>query len=83
METQFKAATKASVSPTAYASARRLASSAMYKSYLQEAVKISSNLTEVLREGVTAFFTDSILKYEGLPNFNDAYRSKKRKVEKS
>ena len=36
-----------------------------------------STLTEVLSEGVTAFFTDEILKEEKLPNFNDAYRSKK------
>jgi len=59
----------------------RLASPGLYMSYLQEANKISSNLTEVLSEGVTAYFTDLILKDEGLPNFNDAYRSKKRKVE--
>jgi hypothetical protein len=38
-------------------------------------------LTEVLKEGVTAFFTDEVLKDEGLPNFNDAYRSKKKKAE--
>jgi hypothetical protein len=30
---------------------------------------------------VTAFFTDCILKDEGLPNFNDAYRSEKKKAE--
>lgn len=59
----------------------RLASPAVYKVYLQQAIKISSNLTEVLKEGVTAFFTDVILNEEGLPNFNDAYRSKKRSVE--
>jgi hypothetical protein len=59
----------------------RLASPALYRVYLQEAMKVSTNLTEVLKEGVTAFFTDLILKDEGLPNFNDAYRSKKRKAE--
>ena len=62
-------------------SVHRLASPALYKLYLQEANKISANLTEVLKEGVTAFFTDLILKDEGLPNFNDAYRSKKKNVE--
>jgi hypothetical protein len=62
-------------------SVHRLASPALYKVYLQEAIKISANLTEVLKEGVTAFFTDSILNDEGLPNFNDAYRSKKKNVE--
>lgn len=62
-------------------SVHRLASPALYKLYLQEANKISANLTEVLKEGVTAFFTDLILTDEGLPNFNDAYRSKKKKVE--
>jgi hypothetical protein len=59
----------------------RLASASLYRVFLQEAMKISTNLTEVLKEGVTAFFTDLILKDEGLPNFNDAYRSKKRKAE--
>jgi hypothetical protein len=62
-------------------SMHRLASPALYGSYLQEAMKISTNLTEVLKEGVTAFFTDTVLKDEGLPNFNDAYRSKKKKAE--
>lgn len=62
-------------------SVHRLASPALYSVYLQGAMKISSDLTEVLKEGVTAFFTDCILKEEGLPNFNDAYRSKKKKAE--
>jgi len=62
-------------------SMHRLASPALYGSYLQEAMKISTNLTEVLKEGVTAFFTDAVLNDEGLPNFNDAYRSKKKKAE--
>jgi hypothetical protein len=59
----------------------RLASPALYRVYLPKANKISSELTEVLKEGITAFFTDLILKEEGLPNFNDAYRSKKKKAE--
>jgi hypothetical protein len=59
----------------------RLASPTLYRVYLPKANKISSELTEVLKEGLTAFFTDLILKEEGLPNFNDAYRSKKKKAE--
>jgi len=58
----------------------RLASSRLYSQFLPVANKISSTLTEVLSEGVTAFFTDEILKEEALPNFNDAYRSKKDKA---
>jgi hypothetical protein len=61
-------------------SVHRLASPALYSNYLQVANKISSNLTEVLQEGVTAFFTDCILTDEKLSNFNDAYRSKKEKA---
>ena len=58
----------------------RLASPRLYGEFLPIANKISSTLTEVLKEGVTAFFTDEILKEEKLPNFNDAYRSKKDKA---
>ncbi len=58
-----------------------LASRRLYGQFLPAANKISSTLTEVLKEGVTAFFTDEILKEEKLPNFNDAYRSKKTKAE--
>jgi hypothetical protein len=72
---------KAKFGTALHESMHRLASPALYGSYLQEAMKISSNLTEVLKEGVTAFFTDEVLKDEGLPNFNDAYRSKKKKAE--
>ncbi len=61
-------------------SVHRLASPALYSLYLQVAKKISSSLTEVLKEGVTAFFTDLILRDEQLPNFNDAYRTQKSKV---
>jgi hypothetical protein len=59
----------------------RLASPIMYKLVLPTANKISQDLTEVLKEGLTAYFTDLILKEEGLPNFKDAYRSKKKKAE--
>ena len=58
----------------------RLASQRLYSDFLPLANKISSTLTDVLSEGVTAFFTDEILKEEGLPNFNDAYRTKKDKA---
>ena len=58
----------------------RLASPRLYGEFLPLAKKISSTLTEVLSEGVTAFFTDEILKEEELPNFNDAYRSQKDKA---
>ena len=61
-------------------SVHRLASPRLYGEFLPIAKKISSTLTEVLSEGVTAFFTDEILKEEGLPNFNDAYRSLKDKA---
>ena len=58
----------------------RLASPRLYSEFLPLAKKISSTLTDVQSEGVTAFFTDEILKEEQLPNFNDAYRSKKDKA---
>ena len=58
----------------------RLASPRLYGEFLPIAKRISSTLTEVLSEGVTAFFTDEILKEEELPNFNDAYRSQKDKA---
>jgi hypothetical protein len=58
----------------------RRASPRLYSDFLPLANKISSTLTDVLSEGVTAFFTDEILKEEGLPNFNDAYRTKKDKA---
>ena len=58
----------------------RLASPRLYGDFLPLANKISSTLTDVLSEGVTAFFTDEILKEEELPNFNDAYRTKKDKA---
>ena len=58
----------------------RLASPRLYADFLPAAKKVSTTLMEVLSEGVTAFFTDEILKEEQLPNFNDAYRSKKDKA---
>jgi len=58
----------------------RLASPRLYADFLPAAKKVSTTLMEVLSEGVTAFFTDEILKEEKLPNFNDAYRSKKDKA---
>ena len=58
----------------------RLASPRLYGEFLPSRRRFRSTLTEVLSEGVTAFFTDEILKEEELPNFNDAYRSKKDKA---
>ena len=58
----------------------RLASPRLYADFLPAAKKVSTTLMEVLSEGVTAFFTDEILNEEKLPNFNDAYRSKKDKA---
>src|SRR5205823_6076680 len=63
-------------------SVHRLASPGLYGTYLPVAQDISTDLFDVLKEGVTAFFTDSILNDEKLPNFNDAYRSEKHKAEK-
>jgi hypothetical protein len=57
----------------------RLASPSLYSSYLRTK-GISSDVVDVLKEGLTAFFTDSILNDEGLPDFNDAYRNQKKKT---
>jgi hypothetical protein len=62
-------------------SVHRLASTGLHGTYLPMAQEISNDLVEVLKEGVTAFFTDTILNDEKLPNFNDAYRSRKHQVE--
>ena len=62
-------------------SVHRLASPALFGSFFLVAQDISSDLLDVLNEGVTAYFTDRILNDEKLPNFNDAYRSQKHKVE--
>jgi hypothetical protein len=61
-------------------SVHRLASPALYGTYLPAASNISNDLFEVLKEGLTAFFTDSILKDEGLPKFIDAYPRQKKKA---
>jgi len=53
-------------------SVHRLASPGLYGAYLPIAQDISTDLLEVLKEGVTAYFTDLILNDEKLPNFNDA-----------
>jgi hypothetical protein len=60
----------------------KLASPALYTTYLQVANNISNDLVEVLKEGVTALFADSMLNDEGLPDLIDAYRNKKKKAEK-
>ena len=59
----------------------RLATATMYSRFLPAAKQISENLTEVLAEGMTAYFTDFVLDEEKLPNFNDANRDRKKKVE--
>jgi Domain of unknown function (DUF4157) len=61
-------------------SVHRLASPALYNVYLQKALRISTDLVETLKEGVTAFFTDSILADEKLPKFIDAYPRQKKKA---
>jgi hypothetical protein len=58
----------------------RMASGSLYVVYLPLAQKISTNLLEVLKEGVTAYFTDLVLNDEGLPNYIDAYRDLKKKA---
>ena len=59
----------------------RLAAPSLYSWFLPVANQISGNLTEVLKEGVTAYFTDCVLNDEQLPNFNDANRDRKKKAE--
>lgn len=61
-------------------SIHRLAAPTLYTMYLPEAGKVSSDLLEILKEGVTAHFTDCVLKEEQLPNYNDAYASRKAKA---
>ena len=58
-----------------------LASPSLYTFLEQTAAQVSQDLVGVLAEGVTAFFTDCVLKDEGFGNFNDAYRDQKRKAE--
>jgi hypothetical protein len=71
---------KAEFGTALHEAVHRLASPNLYKKYLSVADTISTDLAEVLKEGMTAYFTDCILKDEGLPNYNDAYRGKKEKV---
>ncbi len=59
-----------------------LAPGSFYTFLENPAQKVSNDLVEVLAEGVTAFFTDCVLRDEGFGNFNDAYRDKKKKAEK-
>jgi hypothetical protein len=58
-----------------------LASPQLYQFLEHTAQKVSQDLVGVLAEGVTAFFTDCVLRDEGFENFNDAYRDKKKKAE--
>jgi hypothetical protein len=60
----------------------RLASPSLYAVFLPTAMKVSEDLTEVLKEGLTAYFTDCVLKDEELTNFNDAYSDLKKKAGK-
>ena len=59
-----------------------LAHGSFYAFLENPAQKVSSDLVSVLAEGVTAFFTDCVLRDEGFDNFNDAYRDQKKKAEK-
>jgi hypothetical protein len=72
---------KAQFGTALHEAVHRLASPNLYKRYLSTADAISTDLAEVLKEGMTAFFTDRILNDEDLPNYVDAYRGKKEKVE--
>jgi hypothetical protein len=58
----------------------RLASPTLYTYFLPTAMKISGTLGEVLKDGLSAFFTDCILRDEELTNYNDAYRDLKDKA---
>lgn len=58
----------------------RLAAPSVYSLMSTVASKISDDLVKVLVEGVTAYFTDTIVQDEGLPNFVDAYSSSKKKA---
>jgi hypothetical protein len=60
----------------------RLASPTLYSQYLPIAMQVSGNLAEVLKEGLTAYFTDCVLSDEGLPNLIDAYSDLKKKARK-
>lgn len=72
---------KAEFGTALHESVHRLASPGLFGAFFLIAQDISTDLLDVLNEGMTAYFTDKILNDEGLPNFNDAYRSQKHKVE--
>ena len=57
-----------------------LASPALYRFLQDVAQKVSQRLVGVLSEGVTAFFTDCVLRDERFGDFNDAYASQKEKA---
>jgi len=58
-------------------SVHSLAATQLYRFLQNTASGVSKKLVRVLTEGVTAFFTDCILRDEGMTNFNDAYRNDK------
>jgi hypothetical protein len=60
----------------------RLASPSLYSGRLPLAAKVSKDLAEVLKEGVTAYFTDLILSDEGLSGHVDSYSKLKKKAAK-
>jgi hypothetical protein len=60
----------------------RLASPSLYSGRLPLAAKVSKHLAEVLKEGVTAYFTDLILSDEGLSGHVDSYSKLKKKAAK-
>ena len=60
----------------------RLASPSLYSGLLPVAAKASKDLAEVLKEGVTAYFTDLILNDEGLSGHVDSYSKLKKKAAK-
>jgi hypothetical protein len=60
----------------------RLAHSSFYTTYLTAANRVSNDLAEVLKEGVTAHFTDLVLHDEGLGRHVDRYAKLRKKAEK-
>jgi hypothetical protein len=60
----------------------RLAHSSFYTTYLTAANRVSNDLAEVLKEGVTAHFTDLVLHEEGLGRHVDRYAKLRKKAEK-
>jgi hypothetical protein len=71
----------AAVSGTALHEAiHSLASPGFYRFLQDVAQKVSQRLVGVLSEGVTAFFTDCVLREEHFSDFVDAYASQKEKA---